>query len=168
MPALAHVFGAAPQQVFFEVQASQASAGGAPAVHGDTSEHSAAVLQLEALRVLLLFLPLPMPQVTLAMQLQSQLIASFNGCNYMALVLQETAAAAIILARYTTGIAKKVIRRLLAAWKGSQLVHLAVLCLLMALQHSGLCTLAAQPAFAEIQVLWLLSNCGGVHHVPCV
>ena len=66
VPALAHVFRAAPLQASAGEQAQQASAGGAPAVHSDTSEQSGAALQLEALRVLLLFLPLPMPQVTLA------------------------------------------------------------------------------------------------------
>lgn len=65
------MFRAAPLQASSEGQASQASAGGAPAVHIDTSEHSDAALQLQALRVLLLFLPLPMPQVALAMRVQS-------------------------------------------------------------------------------------------------
>lgn len=71
VPALAHVFRAAPLEASSGEQASQASAGGASAVHSDMSESSGAALQLEALRVLLLFLPLPMPQVTLATQIHS-------------------------------------------------------------------------------------------------
>lgn len=67
VPALAHLLKASQLQTAAKEQASKASAGELPELQSNSSYTDDAALQLEALHVLLLFLPLPLPQVMLVL-----------------------------------------------------------------------------------------------------
>ena len=67
VPALAQTLKGAPLQASSEQQASQATAGSTPEMQSQSPGQGDAALQLDALQVLLLFLPLPIPQVSAAL-----------------------------------------------------------------------------------------------------